>query len=116
MFHFLIVCGLYVKSKLFIAFILRLHVPGKMIRALTTQKFVNKSIRPHSPAKYARKSASIFNYRFSNFYASASQNMHLKYFACWELMTLTPFNNSFSFFCNLHIYFEKLDIIQRHCR
>jgi len=40
--------------------------------------------------------------------------MHLKYFACWELMTFTP-NDSFSFCRNTHMYFKKSDIIQRHC-
>jgi len=34
-----------------------------------------------------------------------SQNMRLKYFACWGIYDIDPFNDSFSFYRNPHMYF-----------
>jgi len=48
-----------------------------------------------------KRSQKFFTDGFSNDSSSASQNM---YFACWGIYDIDPFNNSFSFCRNPHMY------------
>jgi len=41
-------------------------------------------------SQICKKSQHIFLTIYFQYFGRASQTMHLKYFACWELMTLTP--------------------------
>jgi len=75
------------------------------IPALDTHKRINKAIHPQFPIKYAREVTIFVTNGFSNDSSSASQSMCLKYFACWGIYDIDPFNNSFSFRRNPHMYF-----------
>jgi len=51
-----------------------------------------------------QEKSKFFTKGFSNDSSSASQNMRLKYFACWGIYDIDPFNSSFSFCRNPHVF------------
>ena len=75
------------------------HTPLKNV---LTKPFI------HNRQSNMQEKSTFFTNGFSNDSSSASQNMHLKYLACWGIYDIDPFNNSFLFCRNPHMYFKKI--------
>ena len=115
MFDFLITCRIHGNLKLFsvgyrywgcISFKRYQYSPLKNV---LTKPFI------HNFQSNMQEKSNFFSNDFSNDSSSESQNMHLKYLACWGIYDIDLFNNSFSFFHNQHEQFKKFYAIQQYC-
>jgi len=71
-------------------------------------KTLNRAIHPHFTTKYTREVNTFFNKIFPKLFRQCESKHHVLMFFLFGINDIDPFNNSFSFFYNPHMYFFKV--------